>query len=131
VQAGARAVWRRDLFGAEAALRYRDAANLPSTELVVRADGGIGPLSVAGELGRAAWRDADVASYSGVTVTVGPFLGATVFGELTNGDRGAPAWADPMAAVTVSNREGWRAGASLELGSRAMGSVAYISLEQD
>jgi hypothetical protein len=57
--------------------------------------------------------------------------GASAFGELTSGTRGAPAFDDAFGGSSwLSYRTGWRAGLSLDLG-RASGSVALVNIDQD
>jgi hypothetical protein len=130
VQAGARLSFQLPEAVVTAALRYRDADQLPRTELILEGAGGLGPVRVGGELGRAAW-PGNPATYYALHGVVGPFMGASAFAELTGGDRGVRAvWGD-TARVLLSERSGWRAGVSLGLGGRAFGSIAAIGLEQD
>ncbi|MEX0907298.1 MAG: hypothetical protein WD054_03125, partial [Gemmatimonadota bacterium] len=137
LQAGVRGAWQLPWAVLGGSLRYRDAAALPSTEAMLDAAVALGPLRLYGEAARAAWRDADATTYTSLHAEVGRLLGASAFAEITRGDRGAPHWGsdstvdpDPAAAI-IGNREGWRAGVALQLGERASGSIARISLEQD
>jgi hypothetical protein len=148
-QAGFRATLDLPELSLAAGARYRDAEFLPRLELHARADGGVGPVRIGGEMTRAEWPDVDPTLYYGAHGELGLLFGASVFGELTGGRRGAPppprllSTADTLptlpddvleAAATnsiVSQRSGWRAGFALQLGGRASGSIAYVSLDQD
>jgi hypothetical protein len=152
-QVGVRAVYSLPELRASAGFRYRDAALLPQTELHGGVDGRFGPLRAGGELTRADWPGAAATLHYGAHAEVGLPLGASVFGELTGGRRGAPpplrpavpvpgdpdttalsafrlAVDEPVSSV-IGERSGWRAGVALQLGRRASGSLSYIALEQD
>jgi hypothetical protein len=113
-------------------VRYRGAEFMPGTEALLDGDVAWGPLRVAGELGRTGWRDGPATSFGSVHAEAGRVLGAAVFAELTRGDRGAPLYADTAPRATViGSRDGWRAGVSVDLGTRATGSIALVNLDQD
>ncbi|CAN5860517.1 hypothetical protein BH23GEM9_BH23GEM9_09590 [soil metagenome] len=133
-QAGARASYQMPQLTLNAAFRYRNAAYLPRTEFHVDADAGIGPVRVGAEATRADWPGHDATLYYGGHAEVGMPYGASAFAEMTGGRRGAPALPAhlvELAPSIVSERSGWRAGLALQLGSRATGSIAYVSLDQD
>ena len=129
VQAGVRVGYSASFGAVNGTVRYRNAELLPRTEAVLEADAGYGPLRAGGELALASWHgDAGSTSYGSARLAVGPFLRTSAFAEFTTGTRAAPLWND--SATIASERTGWRAGLTMAL-SRAYGSIAYISLEQD
>jgi hypothetical protein len=73
--------------------------------------------------------DADATLYHSLHGELSCPCGASVFGELTGGRRGARLRRSGL--VIVTERTGWRAGESLALGERVSGSVAVVGLEQD
>lgn len=132
VQAGVRAAYESPLGVLTATVRYRDAAFLPRMETVLEADLGRGPLRVGAEWARASRRNAAATSYTSVRAVVGSFLGAAAFAEITRGSRVAPVFDDAAAIGTGAvERDGWRAGVSLDIGQRATGSIARVSLQPD
>lgn len=128
VQAGIRASYALPWGVLSGTFRYRDRAPLPTTEGILQADLDFGRLAVSGELGQASWEDRDATSYSSVRGEIGPFLKAAIYGEMTQGDRGAPVWTDTTSVIT--SRSGYRAGLTVDLG-RAVGSIGYVTMEGD
>ena len=127
-QAGLRAGYVASFGSVAGAFRYRDVELMPTTEAVLEADVGYGPVRVGGEFSLASWEeDLETTSYFGARASLGPFLYTTAFAEITGGDRGAPVWADTSNLAT--GREGWRAGLTMTIG-RATGSIAAIGVEQ-
>src|SRR5690606_12420884 len=84
------------------------------------------------EVGLATWNDADASSYLDLRAELGPLYGGSAFAELTRGSRGAPLFSagNVLDDVRFTDRSGWRAGLSLDLG-RASGTVAYVRFDQD
>ncbi|MGH7449311.1 MAG: hypothetical protein ACRELT_17190 [Longimicrobiales bacterium] len=131
VQAGARAGWKLPMAAFGASVRYRSEANLPVGEARLDAETALGPIRLAGEASVAAWDGGYTTSYSSLRGEIGRFLGAAAFGDVTMGSRGAPVWEDTVGdGILLSDRTGWRAGLSLDLG-RASGTLAIVSLDQD
>jgi hypothetical protein len=130
IQAGGRVTFDMTQTRVAAAFRYREAAFLPRTELSLEADAGLGPVRVGGELIHAGWDGAGATHY-GLHTEVGRFFGASAFGELTGGTRGARGLWHGAPAVVLTERTGWRAGISMQLGTRATGSIARIGMSQD
>jgi hypothetical protein len=132
-QAGMRGVLQTGLGIVQARLRLRDGEFLPRLEAGLEADGRFGPVRAGAELAHATWRGAAATSYLGAHAEVGLPLGASAFGELTSGTRGAPPLRRGAAALPlVTERSGWRAGVAASVaGGRASGSIAAIGLAQD
>jgi hypothetical protein len=129
VQAGVRAGLALPWSRVEAAFRYRNHDALPRTELVVDADLALGPLSLGGLGSLASWDGADATSFATVRAQAGRLLGLAAFGEVTQGTRRAPLFDDSLLPSLLTERSGWRAGLSLDLG-RLSGSIAAIRLDQ-
>jgi hypothetical protein len=130
IQAGGRVSFDMAQLRAAAAFRYREAEFLPRTELSLEADAGFGVGRVGGELIHSGW-DGAGATHFGLHGELGPFLGASAFGELTGGTRGARGLWHGAPTVVLTERTGWRAGISMQLGTRATGSIAGIGMTQD
>jgi hypothetical protein len=130
IQAGGRVSFDMTQARAAAAVRYREAEFLPRIELSLEADAGLGPVRAGGELVHASW-DAAGATHYGLHAELGQFMGASAFGEITGGTRGARGLWAGAPAVVLSERTGWRAGVSMQLGARATGSIAGIGMTQD
>jgi hypothetical protein len=150
VQAGVRTAYRLPVGRVGASLRYRNADFLPRTEASIDVDAAAGPARLTAELSRAAWEGHDPATYYSVYAELGRVAGAAAFVELTGGRRGAPglpvfevpapedttvlpgaAAATHNAGATMSERSGWRAGITMQLGARASGTFAVIDMDQD
>jgi hypothetical protein len=130
-QAGIRAAYTAPMGTLTAGLRYRDAAFLPRTEASVDADLGVGPARVTAELSTASWAGHDAATSYSVYGELGRLAGAAVFAEASGGRRGAPFLRPGVELANMTRRAGWRAGLSMVIGTRASGSAAVISLDQD
>ena len=131
LQAGLRAGLQLPWVALGAALRYRSLENLPVGEARFDAETVFGPLLLAGEASLATW-NGNTTSHAGVRAEIGGgrgFLHASAFGELTRGTRGAPAFDSGTAGILLTERDGWRAGLSLDLG-RASGTAALVRVEQ-
>lgn len=136
IQAGARAGLQLGRTALGGSLRYRSLGDIPVGEARFDAETSVGPLRLSGDVALSSW-DGNLASYGGVRAEIGGLFasermgGASVFGELTRGTRGAPTFDDELHdGYLLSYRSGWRAGAALDLG-RASGSVALVGLDQD
>jgi hypothetical protein len=130
VQAGVRAGLALPWTTLEAAVRYRSRDDLPRTEAVIDADLALGPLLVGALGSMASWQGAETTSFVTARAEVGRLFGAGAFGEVTMGTRRAPLFDDDnLLPSLLTEREGWRAGVSLDLGPVA-GSVAVIRLDQ-
>ena len=137
VQAGVRTGLQLPWAALAASLRYRSLGNLPVGEAQVELETETGPLRVSADIGVSAWDGGGSTSHGGVRAEVGGLFasdtraGASAFGELTRGTRGAPEFDESVDEdFVLSYRTGWRAGVALDLG-RASGSVAFVHLEQD
>lgn len=137
VQAGLRAGLQLPWAALGASLRYRSLGNLPVGEAQVDLETVSGPLRISADVGLSAWDGGGSTSHGGVRAEVGGLFasdtraGASAFGEVTRGTRGAPAFDESADDdFLLSYRTGWRAGVALDLG-RASGSVAVVSMEQD
>ena len=130
IQAGARLAYNSPIGTLAAAFRYRDLAALPRTEAQLDARLAVGLVGVSASLTSSTWKSGESATAYDVYGRLGPRFFA-VFGELTGGRRGAPDYAAPDHVPLLTERAGWRVGATLALGERATGSVALLNLEQD
>jgi hypothetical protein len=129
VQAGLR--WGLNLpwLHVSAAGRYRSERALPDLEGELDLESRLGPLQL-GALGSVArWEGAGTEPFVSVRAQIGPLLRASAFGEVTRGTRRAPSFDDVGLPSVLTDREGWRAGVSLDLG-RAAGSIALVRLDQ-
>lgn len=127
VQAGARLALQVPAGLVTGIVRYRNEAPLPSLETAVDGDFRVGPLSAGAEVSRATWDGGDATLFTSARAALGPLGGFSVFGEWMSGERGAAVWPDSMV---VEDRSGWRAGLALSLGTRASGSVSYVSVDR-
>lgn len=115
-QFGARASFATPLFWANGGVRFRNAEQLPSTQIDGAAGIRYGVVSAAAEITQSNWRDAGNSAELMLRAEAGPFAGFRVFGELTASDRGIPyvaGVADTTAAV-ITSYDGYRFGAQLE-----------------
>jgi hypothetical protein len=129
VQAGVRGALSLPWASAGAALRYRSDEALPRTEGIIDAELRLGPLDIGALAGAATWSGADLAPFATVRAEAGRILGASAFGEVTFGSRRAPLHDETALPSLYTERSGWRAGLSIDLG-RASGRVAAIHLDQ-
>ncbi|HEX2166584.1 MAG TPA: Plug domain-containing protein [Longimicrobiales bacterium] len=136
LQAGARAGLALPWASLSSSVRYRSFGDVPVGTADLELETNAGPLRVSADAAISTW-DGSSASHAGVRAELGGLFesstraGASVFGELTRGTRGAPSFEAPLHdGFILSYRNGWRAGAALDLG-RASGSVALVSMEQD
>lgn len=130
IQAGARLAYRAPIGTLSAAIRYRDLAALPRTEAQFDARLATGPVGLAASLTSATWESGESATAYDIYGRLGVRF-AGVFGELTRGRRGAPDYRAVNAPPLLTERNGWRVGATATLGERATGSIALLHLEQD
>jgi hypothetical protein len=131
LQAGGRVVVELPDVTLGASLRFRDAAFLPALEGGFDADVRVGPARLGGEARYATWDGQDATLFHNVHAEFALLPGASVFGELNGGRRGAPAFHGEAYGSIITERSGWRAGASVSIGRRATGSAAIIGIEQD
>ncbi|HSJ05140.1 MAG TPA: Plug domain-containing protein [Longimicrobiales bacterium] len=131
LQAGGRVALDLPEVTVGASLRYRDAEFLPRLEGGFDADVRIGPARLGGEARYATWDGLDATLFHAIHAEITLLPGASVFGEMNGGRRGAPDFRGQPHGSVITERSGWRAGASVSLGRRATGGAAIIGLEQD
>jgi hypothetical protein len=137
IQAGVRTGLQLPWAALGASLRYRSLQNLPVGEASFDLETSAGPLRLSADASLSSREGSGMTSYGGVRAEIGGLFastgtrGASVFGELTRGTRGAPVFDDDITHdFLLSYRSGWRAGASLDL-RRLSGSIAAVSIDQD
>jgi hypothetical protein len=136
LQAGARAGLDLTWAVVNGSVRYRSLENLPLGEAQIDAETQAGPLRLSADAALTAWDGGISTAYAGVRGELGGLFatssigGASAFGEITRGTRGAPTFDDTDQPYMLSFRSGWRAGLALDLG-RATGTVAAVALDQD
>lgn len=115
-QFGARASFATPLFWANGGVRFRNAEQLPASQIDAAAGMRYGIVAAAAEVTQSSWRDAGNATELNVRAEAGPFAGFRVFGELTSSDRGVPyvSGAADTSKAAITSYDGYRFGAQLE-----------------
>lgn len=131
-QAGGRLGWQEDHTAVDGAVRWRNNKWLPQLEAEANATTTLlGRITLTGNAHWASWRDdLSVRSFR-VHAQVSPLPWINLFGEATQGTRGAPTIEDsiPVPAWT-GERRAVRAGAEARIG-RLSGGGALIRITQD
>ena len=135
-QYGARAALRQGSGWLDAELRFRDSDALPQRQLDLGAGLQLGSLfQVAGNATSAAWKAGESALAFDVRAQLGPVGGMVAFAEYTDGERGAPLWADSAGrSITETSVLESRSGMRLGISARRFGieaTGALVRIEAD
>lgn len=131
-QAGGRLGWTRAGTAIDGAFRWRNNAWLPRLEAEANATTTLlDRISVTGNAHWASWREGlDVSSFR-VHAQVSPLSWVTIFGEATQGTRGAPTIEDTIdVPAWIGERTTLRAGAEARIGPLS-GGGALMRITQD